>query len=647
MGALRLSRLSLGQRLLLALGAMLLPLVAVGIIGLLALHDADHDINALTGEFASKSRALSGVRRSLGRAESSAANYVRTGDPRMRARFFTAVHELNGRFDRIERFDGSQERRLARQSRRSWLKAAAIATRELRSRRVSRSGRPYPLRAFHPSIEEAMDSVENLAERARQDTVASRAATKSREQSIFTACLAIFALGAGPALFIGWRIHRSIDRPAARLREAAERVGAGNHGYRVVLEPADELGEVASAFNAMVEKVAASEEMLGRASKQDAVGQLASGIAHDFNNLLVVMLNSAHFVEAALPERDPARLDVKEIRRAAERATGLTRQLLSFSRPLSAPSDVLDLGAVVREMQPLLVRSIGENIELSVHLVNGLPPVKGDPAQLEQVLLNLALNARDAMPHGGRLTIATAAAHARPGEIASVRLSVSDTGHGMTTETAARALEPLFTTKPPGEGTGLGLATADRIVRSMRGQLNLSTQPGRGTVVTVELPSTADKSSARAPTQLDKRAASGETILLVEDDDAVRSLVQRILTRAGYVVLVTAYPKEALRLAARGSQQIDLVLSDVVMPVMSGPAMVEQMRSSWPDLRALFISGYPDSVMEVRRIRRDGFALLEKPFDPETLERRVRDALERPRGPKFQAAALTPKGTVS
>ena len=629
MGALRLSRLSLGQRLLLALGAMLLPLVAVGVIGLLALRGADQDNDAITRDLAVKSRALATARRGLERAEESALRYYRTGNAVERERLPELARELTGHFDALERLHDGEEERLARRSRRSWQKAYASARHVFVS--PPREGQPYRLGALHRAVDEAARNLERLAQKAQAAGMEATEASDSREEWTFAVFLAIFALGAGPAFFIGWRIHRSIHRPAAQLQEAAERVGAGDHLYRVSLEPGDELGELASAFNTMVEKVAASEEMLRRAGKQDAVGQLASGIAHDFNNLLVVMLNSTHFVHDALPEGDPAHGDVKEIRRAAERATGLTRQLLSFSRPLSGRSEVLDLNAVVREMQPLLERSIGEHIELGVRLADTLPPVEGDPAQLEQVLLNLALNARDAMPEGGRLTIATAASWREPtGHARSVRLSVSDSGYGMTSETAARALEPLYTTKAPGEGTGLGLATVDRIVRGMRGQLDLSTTPGRGTVVTVDLPATSEAPPRPAPSEPQRAAAQGETILLVEDDDAVRSLVRRILTHAGYTVLETGHPNEALRVAARDSRAIDLVLSDVVMPGMSGLEMVERMRHTGPDLRVLFISGYPDSVMAVRRIRVDGLPLLEKPFDRESLERRVRQALEQP-----------------
>lgn len=429
-------------------------------------------------------------------------------------------------------------------------------------------------------------------------------------------------------------LARSVQRSAAKLREAAERVGAGDHAYRVSLEDGDELGEVALAFNAMVEKLAATEEMLRRAGKQDALGQLAGGIAHDFNNLLVVMLNNTHFVEEALPEGDPAHEDLREIRRAAERASGLTRQLLTFSRPPPVGREVLDLNAVAREMQPLLARSLGEDIEIEVRLYPGLPRIKGDPTQLEQIVLNLALNARDAMPEGGKLTIATDASErgtavdAKGAPEGRVCLSVGDTGSGMTSEVAARAPEPLFSTKPLGEGTGLGLATVDRIVRGMHGRLDLASEPGRGTTVTVELPSTSEKPAAPVAIGCEPIRPNEETILLVEDEEAVRLLVRRILVRAGYTVLEAGQPSEALRLFAEHGWRVDLVLSDVVMPGMSGPAMFERMKHEQPQLGVLFISGYPDSVMAVHRTRENGFALLEKPFDAESLELRVREVLE-------------------
>jgi PAS domain S-box-containing protein len=383
------------------------------------------------------------------------------------------------------------------------------------------------------------------------------------------------------------------------------------------------------------------EARLHQSERLESVGQLAGGIAHDFNNLLAVILSYARFLRDELEEGHPLRDDVKEIEWAAERAADLTHQLLIFSRRDKAEPVPLDLNAIVRDTERLLARTIGEHVELSTTSSEVPCPVLADPGQIEQVLLNLAVNARDAMPDGGRISIETecleldaAEAKARVGAGARryVRLAVSDTGHGMNGEVAARAFEPFFTTKRVGEGTGLGLASVYGIVTQAGGHIDLSSEPGVGTTVTVHLPATEMPASATADTDGHLRAelleGAGETVLLVEDEDAVRDLTRRILAGHGYDVVPTDTVQDALQMCEQRDRNIDLLLTDVVMPEMSGPDLAERAASLRPGLRVLFMSGYTSEIVASRGGDNGSVPFLGKPFTTEALLRSVRDALK-------------------
>jgi PAS domain S-box-containing protein len=380
------------------------------------------------------------------------------------------------------------------------------------------------------------------------------------------------------------------------------------------------------------------EKQSEQASRLESVGQLAGGVAHDFNNLLGVILNYADFIAEEIGEESPAHEDVKEIRRAAERATQLTRQLLIFSRRDVVKPQPINLNDSVREMERLLRRTIGEHIELAVKFGSDLPAVMADPGQLEQVLVNLALNARDAMPQGGRLRIETATIEAdddflddnpdlRPGRY--VKLTVADTGTGMEEETLRRVFEPFFSTKPKGEGTGLGLATVYGIVRGARGAISIHSELGEGTAFTVHLPAVdaavSDHSEADGG---DGPSGSGERILVVEDEDAVRTLANRILSRAGYEVIAVSRAREAVDLLENGGAGYALLLTDVVMPEMRGVELVQVAKAVAPELPILMMSGYSTPMAEDERKKIDSIPLLEKPFSGSALLTEVRDLLD-------------------
>jgi signal transduction histidine kinase/CheY-like chemotaxis protein len=379
------------------------------------------------------------------------------------------------------------------------------------------------------------------------------------------------------------------------------------------------------------------EGQLRQAQKMDAIGQLAGGIAHDFNNLLTVILNYSALVADSLGKDDPRSEPVYEITAAAERAAALTHQLLAFSRKEVVRPQTIDLNEVAPDLLKLLRRTLRESIELELELADDLWATSIDRSQLEQVIMNLAVNASDAMPAGGTLRLETANrtieedfARAHAGMVVGdyVVLSVTDTGEGMGADVASRAFEPFYTTKARGSGTGLGLATVYGIVKQAEGYISLSSEPGRGTCVTVYLrATTAEIEQQPMPRPAPSPAPRGETVLLVEDEDNVRRLVQRILERNGYRVLSARSGAEGLETAAAHEGQIGLVLTDVVMPGMSGPELADRMTAVNPDLKIVFMSGYPDHVPATSSLGVLGpdINYIPKPFKEATLL----EALER------------------
>jgi PAS domain S-box-containing protein len=418
----------------------------------------------------------------------------------------------------------------------------------------------------------------------------------------------------------------------ASIRDISDRVEAARE--RTALE-----AELQQARRVKVEgEKRGLEEQLDQMRRLESVGQLAGGIAHDFNNLLAVIMNYADFVAEEIGEGSPAFEDVGEICRAAQRGAALTRQLLIFSRRDVVRPKVLDLNQLLAEVEKLLHRSLGEHVKLETRPAPGLWPVDADSGQLEQVLVNLAVNARDAMPGGGDLVIETANAEldeefcelhglAAPGRY--VKLVVSDSGAGMERDVVAHAFEPFFTTKEKGEGTGLGLATVYGIVTDAGGIIQLYSEPGTGTSVKVYLPASVGDPRPQEPLRDARPSARGERVLVVEDEDAVRRLTERILESGGYRVTAASTAATALGLCADGAA-VDLLLTDVIMPEMLGPELVERAIALRPALRVLYMSGYTHQAIARRQVAESDVAFVEKPFTAQTLLAAVRETLDAP-----------------
>jgi hypothetical protein len=390
------------------------------------------------------------------------------------------------------------------------------------------------------------------------------------------------------------------------------------------------------------------ERQIHQSQRLESLGQLAGGVAHDFNNLLGAIINYAQFVGeevAAAQEGDldrpwaVVRDDVEQIERAAQRAADLTHQLLAFARREVVRPQVINLNAVISGVQPMLHRTLGEHVELVARLATELPETMADPGQIEQVLVNLAVNARDAMPGGGSVSIETREVRVAPEPSSSdvvpspthyVCMEVRDTGDGMSPHVLGRVFEPFFTTKPEGEGSGLGLATVYGIITQAGGTIEIRSEQGEGTCVTVLLPVTDELSVTPAPSEAGRsHGASGETILVVEDEDLVRDMTVRILRGSKYTVLAARSGPEALDIEAAHPDEIHLVLSDVIMPKMLGREVVLRIRHRRPGIRALYMSGYTGAAMGEDTIKSDA-QLIEKPFTADVLLGAVRSALDAP-----------------
>jgi two-component system, cell cycle sensor histidine kinase and response regulator CckA len=360
------------------------------------------------------------------------------------------------------------------------------------------------------------------------------------------------------------------------------------------------------------------EEQLHHSQRLEAVGRLAGGVAHDFNNLLMVITGYSHMLLDAMHASDPARQDLEQVVKASERATDLTRQLLAFSRRQGVRAALVNLNSLVEEMGRMLRRVIGEEIHLTTRLAPDLKTVRADPGQIEQVILNMAVNARDAMTSGGKLIIetknATSAGHKK------VVISVTDTGIGMDAQVVSRVFEPFFTTKE--HGTGLGLATSYGIIKENGGDLRVESTPGKGSTFYIELPA-AEQVTDEVEAPSEKRVPSGtETILLVEDEDPVRRVVETMLKRHGYKVIASASSKDALAAAEQHSGVIHLLITDIMMPGMSGRKMAESLINRRPEMKVLYVSGYGDAIAQ------SDADFLQKPFSTEELATKVRELLK-------------------
>jgi two-component system, cell cycle sensor histidine kinase and response regulator CckA len=360
------------------------------------------------------------------------------------------------------------------------------------------------------------------------------------------------------------------------------------------------------------------QEQLHYSQRLEAVGRLAGGVAHDFNNLLMVITGYSHMLLDAMHASDPARQDLEQVVKASERATDLTRQLLAFSRRQGIRASLVNVNVLVKEMERMLRRILGDGIELVIRQDRELKNVRADAGQIEQVILNMVVNARDAMSSGGQLVIETGSAGLPDGD--RVTISISDTGIGMDSQVLSRVFEPFFTTKE--HGTGLGLATSYGIIKENGGELRVDSTPGKGTTFYIDLPVTQ-----QAPEELEssteKRAPRGtETVLLVEDEDPVRRVVETMLKRHGYHVIASASPKDAVVAAEQHRGEIHLLITDMMLPGMSGRKMAECLTQSRPNMKVLYVSGYGDAKA------RNDVAFLQKPFSTEELATKIREVLQ-------------------
>jgi signal transduction histidine kinase/ActR/RegA family two-component response regulator len=454
--------------------------------------------------------------------------------------------------------------------------------------------------------------------------------------------LGLVAVLAGGTLV--YLISDTFTRPLAVLLEGVHALQEGDFGYPIEARGGDELAEVTRAFDGMRGTLQRNEaqreqleEQLRQAQKMEALGRLAGGVAHDFNNLLTVIKGHSELLVDRMKPADAFYGSTRQIMKTADRAASLTRQLLAFSRMQVLQPRILDLNALVADMSKMLRRLVREDIEFGFRLGDSLGRVKADPGQLEQVLLNLTVNASDAMPQGGKLTIETqrikvdegyalARPPLRPGKY--VQLVVADTGHGMDAATMSRIFEPFFTTKEQGKGTGLGLATVYGVVRQSGGFIWVESSPGSGARFEIYLPQALGKeeeaSYERAPT---RSTRGSETILVVEDEDEVRSLACEFLQMSGYSVLTAKDGVEALEVSKRLGGSIQLLLTDVVMPKMHGTELAQKLKADFPSLRIVYMSGYLEQDTCSREILEKAF-VLQKPFSRDTLIRQIGEAFE-------------------
>ncbi|HEY1239371.1 MAG TPA: PAS domain S-box protein [Bryobacteraceae bacterium] len=400
-----------------------------------------------------------------------------------------------------------------------------------------------------------------------------------------------------------------------------------------------ERGVFAIAFVSDISQRKQLEEQLMQAQKMEAVGRLAGGVAHDFNNMLTVISGYNRMILDELSPLDPLRGYAEEILKAADRAGALTNQLLAFSRRQIIQPRVMNVNAVVGQTEKMLRRLLGEDIQLAFDLSADAGNIRADPNQIAQAIVNLAVNARDAMPTGGRISVETANVHldenyvrthigVQPGDF--VMIAMSDTGHGMDAATRQRIFEPFFTTKQQGKGTGLGLATVYGMVKQAGGDIWVYSELGKGTTFKLYFPRVQEMVADAAVGEAEGRGAGGETVLVVEDEHAVRDLTVRMLKQLGYLVLTAASGVEALEISKSYAGRISALVTDVVMPEMSGRQVADQLLASRPDLKVLYLSGYTENTVIHHGVLDSGVDFLPKPFSREALGRKVREILGRP-----------------
>ncbi|MGA9042815.1 MAG: response regulator [Terriglobales bacterium] len=458
--------------------------------------------------------------------------------------------------------------------------------------------------------------------------------------------LSLGAVAVMVGAFIAFVISRQITRPLESLAFSARLLEKGDFEVQIPVRGADEVADLTRSFEEMRKGLRQSREGLVRAARLEAVGKLAGGVAHDFNNLVMIIKGySDILLDSATSESRPY---LEEIKQAGDRASGLTRQLLAFSRKQVLEPQVLDPNQSVRNMAKMLRVLIGEDIELLTNFSDPIGRVQADPGQLEQVVMNLAVNARDAMPKGGKLIIETqtaqldaayAATHPEVTPGPFVLIAVTDTGSGMGKDLIGHIFEPFFTTKGPGQGTGLGLATVYGIVKQSRGHISVYSELGLGTTFKIYLP-LVEKSVTALTSEHVALLHKGEgTVLLVEDEAALRMLAAESLKRLGYSVLQAGNGLEALKIAEQHPGKIDIVVTDVVMPRMGGPELVEKLRAQRAEIGVIFMSGYTETAVIENATVSSGAFLLNKPFSTELLARKISELQQRSAANKALAAS--------
>ncbi|HEY1957951.1 MAG TPA: ATP-binding protein [Polyangiaceae bacterium] len=505
----------------------------------------------------------------------------------------------------------------------------ALNASEARFRRIAQSGAVAIVLTKDQTITEVNDAFATMLGRSAQDLIGVALSTLQAPAALDVerdAERRLAAVGVAPT----WETKYLKGDVVVPALSSAARLADGT-ALRILTD----LSERRRAEEAL----ARTEQQLRQAQKMEAIGQLAGGVAHDFNNLLSVVLSYSELVLGRLEESDPLIADVREIRDAGKRAAELTKQLLAFSRQQVLEPRIMSLNDVLTRSERMLRRIIGEDIELTVLRAEQLGPVHVDPSQVEQVLLNLIVNARDAMPTGGKLTIETAnaslddayaTAHAgvKPGPY--VMVAVTDTGTGMDAKTQARMFEPFFSTKEVGKGTGLGLATVYGIVQQSGGHIWVYSEVGRGTTFKVYFPRVGGDAVALGEGTAAPSKGGFETILLVEDEESVRNVVHSILRKSGYHVLVAASGGDALVISEKHGATIDLLLTDVIMPRMNGRELADRLRATRPAMKILFMSGYTPNAIVQHGVLDSGIAFIQKPITPSALARKVRDVLDTP-----------------
>ena len=630
-------RLSLRRRFAVGVALMLLPMLFLGAASVFAYGQSVAASDRVADQAVSELLPIADLSANLRQSELLAYGIIYAGTPAVAYQGNAA--KIDAAFASILESDLGQERKSVELAFGAWTGAKAALERVRRSSLMELAPETrlrlfqQALAPFTVGINQAIAGTA-LASHTVADDMRAKTDDAQALQSKMVLLLALTALIAiFGATLIARRLSRSVIDPIVRLQEASRKLGSGDFSERVEVDRTDEVGALAAVFNTMADDLErheadlrSSQERLVHAQKLEAVGQLAGGIAHDFNNLLLIVGSYADFLHESFDADDPRRNDVAEIRQASDRAAALTRQLLTFSRRDVTQPVPLDAAAAITRLERMLRRTLTETIDLRLELEPDLRATVIDTGQLEQVLLNLVLNARDAMPDGGTLTIRTTAVEIGEEPIVEgllpggyVAITVSDTGGGMDESVRSHALEPFFTTRRDAGGSGLGLATVYGTVTGAGGSVTLESVLGEGTTVVLYLPTTSESVDASTLEEEPQRPnRDDQTVVLVaEDEPTIRALTTRMLSAQGYTVLSAASGAEALKLARR-TTRIDVLLTDVIMPGMTGNELAATLAQERPGLPIVYMSGYSDQIVSDGVLDADTL-YLPKPFKPQQL----------------------------